>query len=136
MVGLQVVAVVGDLAMNQTQLLAVLGDVLELDEELPLALVPVLHASQAEGTFPASREGSQSFSGPWLKLVKHSWSRSDSGSWEHPSFLSFSQSMAWLGSWSRAQSGSQAQSGSGIESRTWDRSGTLLGLHPMSEPWL
>ena len=39
---------VGDVAMNQAELLEVLSDVLELGEPVPLALVPLLHALQAE----------------------------------------------------------------------------------------
>lgn len=83
---------VEDVAMTQEELLAVLSDVLELGESVPLVLVPLLHAIQAEGwglgkvsvsvsgswwgTRSNLGSGSGRIGAPGLHVLQESWSES------------------------------------------------------------
>lgn len=91
------------------ELLAVLGDVLELGEDVAIELVPLLHAVQASGCYLASPSGDASESWSESRRQAESEAGSCRGLW--------SASRSWSRSWSQLESWSC--------SRAWTRAGAL-----------
>ena len=107
-VGFVDAVVVGDVAMTEGELLDVLGDVLELQEDVPPALVPLLYALQPAGwylidvlSWDSGDISSWSVAGPWASL-----SRTDSESGSGLTWMVTKQSESWSGPWSLALAGS------------------------------
>lgn len=88
--------------MTEAELLAVLGDVLELGEPVPLELVPLLHAVQADAWQWRGSSGSESGPlGVWGWMEPETWSGFEppGGSWSEGSETQ-SNTQSWPGSWS------------------------------------